>query len=98
MVGLHAQNIYEDRLGGFQDFSLFDARRANTHPFCLAIHLSTYALEIWQPATSRLVMRVAYIVSANRFFSTNTTHFCHNILKLKESSMVGGINIHKTSI
>lgn len=39
-------------------------------------------LQVWQPATTILIVRVAYVVTGNWTFSTNFTYAGHDIFSL----------------
>jgi len=68
--------------GGFQNFSLPDAGGAHPHALGSAVDLGTDALKVREPATARLVVRVADIITANRSFSANSANFCHSNLNI----------------
>jgi hypothetical protein len=73
------------RLCGLDNLSLLDAGGADAHVFRLAFDLRVDALKIGEPATPRLIVRVADIIAIDRPFTANSANFCHDESKCWKS-------------
>ena len=90
LLGLHRYRR------GFHNLTGRDGPGAYTHPPTLTTLVDDLdCLEVWQPATTRLVMRVADIVARRGTFSARVAHSSHLFIPASFESLSCGLSYRR---